>query len=245
MMVAGFALLATIIGAVAGITTLLGRYKDEPARSLRTVAGRCYILSNALFSLIAFMVLWLVGATSADGAAEPHKELTVLQLLQFAVFGGLGGLVILRLQLTVFVGGTPQAIGPGGAVETILRVLDRQVDRARAHERALAVETAMKGLQWAPVRNNLPILVLSSMRSLQSDEQDKLGEAIKTLDAAEGLNDEMRCLAIGFTLLDLTGEKLLTEIVKGFSRHLHEPAADPPAPPPPPPPLDPGAPPLP
>lgn len=234
MMVAGFALLATIIGAVAGITTLLGRYKDEPARSLSTVAGRSFVLSHALFSLIAFMVLWLVGTTS--DAAGPRKELAVLQLLQFAVFGGLGALVILRLQLTVFVGGKPQSIGPGDAIETILRVLDRQVDRARAHERAVAVETAMKGLQWDPVRDNLPILVLSAMRSLQSDEQAKIGEAIKSLDAADGLNDEMKCLSIGFTLLDLTGEKLLSEIVKGFSRHLHAPVVEPPPPPPPPPP---------
>ena len=136
-----YAVLGSAVGVVVGAVEILQRYRDAPFRAVFNGWGVGYVLLNAAVSYGAFWVLyhWIDAPTpDAPGQNDP------LHLLGLAAGAGFGGAALIRARLTTIrlPNGQEVGFGPAIAIETLLAVIDRQLDRQLATERYQTVSSA-------------------------------------------------------------------------------------------------------
>ena len=126
-------LLSFVLGALAGACEIVARYRDEPIQAILNRYGYFYITVNALLAFCGYLLL----------VHYPKQIFPPLQddYVMTAIVAGFGSMVVLRSKFFVIKGddGNDYSIGPGIAMETILHMLDRKIDRLRATERQKVV----------------------------------------------------------------------------------------------------------
>ena len=136
-MVAGlfsYAALGSLVGVVVGAVEILQRYRDAPFRAVFNVWGIGYVVLNAAVSYGAFWVLYHWIGTPPSDASGPSEPLHLLGLAAGAGFGG-AALIRARLATIRLPSGQEFGFGPVIVIETLLSVVDRQLDRQLATER--------------------------------------------------------------------------------------------------------------
>jgi hypothetical protein len=218
-------LAVAILGALAGATELIARYRDSPGRALATAPAILYVAINALASVAALGVVRVFGwefGVSPDNPAQ-------LRLTQ-ALIAGFGALALFRTSLfTVRQGGDELSIGPSSVLKSILGASDRAVDRIRAQSRATVVARAMDGVSFDKAYQELPTVVLALMQNLSPDEQDAFAAQIAELKASN-LSEHGKNLALGLPLLTLVGEGALRAAISSLGDTIKRPPSGVPSP---------------
>jgi hypothetical protein len=210
------------IGAVAGATELIGRYRDKPTAAIATVPGAFYIFINTFVSLTALWLL-LSGQLPSFIAERPGTSETMLQTVLLA---GFGSMAFFRTSIfNLRVRDTEIAIGPAIVFQILLRSADRACDRGRAGPRAKIVKSLMKGVNFSKAKEQLPLHCLALMQNVSADEGSQINQAIAAIDAAQ-LSEEVKSYNLGLLLMLCVGEDVLKESVDALRNVIVVPGTD-------------------
>ena len=248
----GYLALAIAIGGFVGVCEIVSRYRDEPYIALvRNRFGPTYILLNGVFAGLAYLLLNHYGEPAGATTGSSDR-------LQLALLGGLGSAVIMRSRLFTVKSpaGEDVAVGPDALIATLLRCIDRGIDRSRSVRRqSLAFKEAM-ALPPEKVEAAIAFVHASigAFQNLSEAEQRDLRAILKRVDAELGGDPRLRFMVISFALLNISGEESYAQLMLNLHDYLRngdpfppqsppqaraQPQPNPAAPPPPPPGPDP------
>lgn len=205
----GNALLACLLGGAVGGIELVGRYRDAPARALRTAPGGSYVAINAVASIAAFLMAesltWPAGITSP-----------VAKVL----LSGLGAMAIFRTAFfTVRSGDQDVGIGPSALLQILLQAVDRAVDRGRAAPRAESVVRIMSNVDFEKAKEGLPAFCMALMQNASAEEQQSLARQIDAL-ASSGMPPAIKSYLLGLAVTGLVGEAVLEKAVAALDSQI-------------------------
>lgn len=202
----GYYFVAALSGLAVALAEIVSRYKDEPVKAIKGGWGIAYLVFNALLPIAGFYILVAMGTVSATTSS--------IDSLRYAVFVGFGAMVIIRAKLfnLKLEGGEKLGIGPDFVIDTFLSLMDRQVDRRRAYERAAVVKEAMKGIDFQKAKMPVIALMTRSMQNITESEMKELGRRVKETELAPELSNQEKAYALGFMVLDLAGEGFFKKV---------------------------------
>lgn len=207
-----YACMSFAIGALVGFTELLGRYRDEPFKAAMTWHGVVYAASNGLASLFAFWCLVIYGD-------EVFPSLRNDPLLM-SLFSGFGAMLVMRSKLFSVRSnsGEELAMGPDVVVSTLLRTLDRSIDRQRSSDRVLIAWELTSPIQNAASAIEFIRISIASYQNLTDVEKQALRQVIDEV-VSKGLPPRLQLVAVAFALLNISGEENFRHIIKYAHAH--------------------------
>ncbi len=198
--------LAGLIGGLVGLGELVARYRDAPAKALKTIGAALYISLNVAASIAALVLIRLFGWTF--GAAG--TSLLVTQV----VIAGFGAMVLFRSSLFIFrVGNEDVAVGPAGFLQIVLSAADGEVDRRRAQSRSRDVNLAMRQVSYKKAAVGLFAFCSALMQNLPPQRQHEVGEQVNKLSARTDVDDQVKSLLLGLLLMNEVGPEVLRSAV--------------------------------
>jgi hypothetical protein len=216
-------LIVAVFGAAIGATELLSRYRDAPFKSLRGPSAIAYIALNLLSAVGA---LWLSRLFDVTYGIDPAAEAERLRWAQvFAA--GFGAMVILRSSIfSLNIGDQTVSIGPSSILDALLGILDREVDRRRAQDRADEVLRIAKDISFRNAKEQLPIVAFALMQNVSRDEQDKVINKMFGLEKQAGMSDKAKAQALCLALMEIVGDKVLDKAVTMIKKEIKETPLD-------------------
>lgn len=209
----GFGVLAALLGTLGGIGGLLGRYRAKPTLVLFTLPAGLYIALNLGMALLTYCAVVSMGVTFGVGQDE------AIPWVQ-ALVAGVGGLALLRASFyTVRLGDQTLQIGPAMLLESILQTLDREVDRAQAENRALAIRRIMAGVSFEKAYLALPAYCFALVQQVEQDTQAEFAQAMRALRDTP-MSDATKAMLMGAQLANLVGEDVLEAAVKALGAEI-------------------------
>ena len=198
--------LVCTLGGLWAAIELLSRYKDEPFKVLlSSVYCFLFIGLNVVVSGSCFAYL-------SQGAATE----TALPL-QNIFISAFGAPIVLRSRLfDIRSGDRIIQVGLGFLIDEFLRIVDRQIDRKRAKLRLALVAKAMKLVDFVAVKGKVFLLVTNSLQRLSEEEKLTFKKDLDSIDTDLEIASDNKSLALGFLVLDMTGEKLFGTIIKAL-----------------------------
>ena len=212
-----YAALGGAVGMVVGAVEILQRYRNAPFRAVCNGWGVGYLLLNAAVSYGAFWFLYYwtdAPVPDAPGQTDmPH-------LLGVAAGAGFGGAALIRARLTTIrlPNGQEVGFGPAVAIETLLAVIDRQLDRQLAAERYQTVHRLMKGIDFERAKKRLPKELFLALQSVPQDRAMQVAKPIAEIDRMDDLSSQDKSYLLGQYLLDAVGEDFLASVLEHPSR---------------------------
>lgn len=196
---------SVLLGASVGSLEILRRYSDEPLRTLAHGSSLLYVAVNGAISGIAFAILRMFDVRLGAEDLSPG----LLAGVQ-ATVAGIAALAVLRIKF-VSVGSSPPeeskmlGFGPAGLLESLLTLIDREIDRSRASERQTLASDLLEGLSFKRDHVALTQLAMSSLRSLRLADARHLGHVSKRLTNEASLTDTERLVCYGLDLIQVAG----------------------------------------
>ncbi len=210
-----WAMASLVFGMLTGLSELLSRYRDEPILASANPFGIGYLLLNGLVSLAAFALL----------RRYPSQIFPVIQqdLLLTAVVAGFGSMAVFRSKLFTFRSddGKDYAIGPAIVLDTVLKTIDRKIDRLRAAERQAKVFDKMKDLQDFENTAHYLEASLLSFQNLTQAEKEEISRIIDQYRKAPGWSTPLKIMAVGFAFLTIAGEENFDQVIAKLSDYLN------------------------
>jgi hypothetical protein len=205
---------AFLIGALVGMGELVGRYRDEPGRAIRSRPALVYMAINGAASAGALGLAHVFGWTfGADPGTVQARATQVL-------VAGFGAMAVFRSSLFLYrVGNKEVGIGPVAFLQVVLEATDRGVDRHRAQARSEWVRRNMVDLEFKDVAIALPAYAIGLMQNLSQQDQSVLSDRVN--DVRTSPQDErMKVMSLGLLVMDAVGEDVLEEAVLTVRKEL-------------------------
>lgn len=202
---------AFLLGAFLGLAELLSRYRDEPWKASFSPWGFFYMVINGLVSVGAYWVV--IHYPVFQAISKPG--------FPSAMAAGLGSMAIFRSKVFIYKSenGNEYPIGPDIIVNIFMKTIDRQIDRRQARRRQALITDQMAAITDFNKAEEYLSISLLSFQSLSSEEREKIKGEIEKLKASN-LPNEVKILALGYTLLDFTGESNFKQCVKELKKYL-------------------------
>ena len=179
--------------------------------------GIGYVVLNAAVSYGAFWVLyhWL-DTPPADASGQSDT----LHLMGLAAGAGFGGAALIRARLATIrlPSGQEFGFGPVIVIETLLSVVDRQLDRQLATERYHTVHELMVGIDFERAKRRLPRELFLAMQSVPEEEAAQVSRPIDEIDRMDDLSSQDKSYLLGYYLLDLVGKEFLAAVLEDPTR---------------------------
>jgi hypothetical protein len=196
-------LLVSVIGAAAGASELVARYRDAPIKALASWSASFYMGINALASIGALVLVdafgWTFGYEAGGGGLRAARILVA----------GFGAMALFRSSLfLVRIGNQDVGIGPSTVLQSILDAAERGVDRARAKRRAKEVKRAIAGTTYAEAQEALPALCLGLIQNPTDEDELKLSTTVKAIQSTN-FNEQVKLYLLGLALLNFGGSSVL------------------------------------
>lgn len=218
---AWYASLAIVFGELVGFSEISTRYRDEPLRAVFNKFGISYLLVNGFLSGCAFALMRVYGDKILPSLKDPFLTATV---------AGFGAMVVLRSKLFVFRtdDGKEIPIGPDLVIASILRIMDRKIDRWRASRRQQIVFELAKRIAAAAGNdlsfdnpNNFVLISLASFQNLSTEEKQQITDTTGQLqEKFKGRPTLFKAMVLGFVVLDIAGEDNLSAIMQDLEEYL-------------------------
>jgi hypothetical protein len=212
--IVGWGLLSFAIGALAGVSEIVSRYRDEPLRATVNRFGMAYLLLNGLASVLAYGFF----------VRYPTKILPAIgdDLLLASIVAGFGAMAVLRSNFFIFrtEDNKEYPIGPSIVIETFLRMLDRKIDRQRALVRQQQVFEQMKGIADFDKAANYLEASLLSFQNLTQEEKADIAAVITEYRQATNWPPVLRMMAVGFPFLTIAGEENFAAVIANLKAYL-------------------------
>ena len=104
------------------------------------------------------------------------------------------------------------------AIETLLSVVDRQLDRQLATERYHTVHELMVGIDFERAKRRLPRELFLAMQSVPEEEAAQVSRPIDEIDRMDDLSSQDKSYLLGYYLLDLVGKEFLAAVLEDPNR---------------------------
>jgi hypothetical protein len=206
--------IAAVCGSIVGVSEIVSRYRDEPMRATVNRYGLGYVVVNALVAALAYGILiryptQVLPSVAGDG-------------LLSALAAGFGAMVLLRSKLFIFRSddGKEYPIGPSIVIETLLRVLDRKIDRLRASERQRRVWAQMKDIADFEAAAGYLEASLLSFQNLSEEEKKEIAAVIEQYRQVSDWAPALRTMAVGFAFLTIAGEENFDQVIANLKAFL-------------------------
>ena len=187
---------------------LMSKFRDEPYSLFKHSATWLYLIFNGL---LALSCLFLLVKTALFGVSEADY-------VKAGLTAGLGSVVIMRSKfLKLTIGDKETAIGPEIIVNVFLETLETKIDRKRGLQRKKLVEKQMSDINFFKARDYVQTVLVNALQTKSEESIDKLMTAINEIAISE-LDDIDKSIALGFVILDFTGEDFLKEIFNDSNR---------------------------
>ena len=198
-----FLLVSVVLGATVGVAEVVSRYRDEPFVALLGNAyGPIYIGLNGLASTAAYGVLFHFGDRIIVGVGTDP----VLRSLA----AGFGASLLLRSKFFNLrsAAGEEIGVGPDAVISTLLRCVDRGIDRARSARRQRIVYRTCGAIAPADVPRATSFLrtAIASFQNLSDSEKREFDEIVARLANDRG-DPLLRFMLISFAFLNISGEE--------------------------------------
>lgn len=195
------ALMCGLIGFSVGMAELANRYRTFN-RIFGDFYSWLYMLINFLASILAYVL-----------ATENHIKFDsfIDKPLGKVLFCGLSAMAFLRssfFNLKDAKGNTFQ-VGPAAILSIFTKVAETQFDQTSSGKDINEIEPIMKGLNFISASKDLPLLILSSMKVLNAEEQKLLSDEITKLVNDSTITKEVKNITLGLILHKYTGIDLL------------------------------------
>ncbi len=198
-------LIVFALGAGVGATEIISRYVDDPWRTVLLGPGMVYVVLNGLISVAALYV----GSAYLDSNQYWAEGFDLWDVVLLVIVFGLSGLAFFRTKVfTIRVGGEDIGVGPSFVLETLLRSLDRSLDRRRAVPRSNIIREVMEGVSFDNARVTLPSYCFALMQNVSATEQAQLSLYVSSI-AEMDVPDLVKVDMLGLALLDMVGEDVL------------------------------------
>ena len=140
--------------------------------------------------------------------------------LKYALAAGFGAAVIMRAKISSIKlkSGEQVSVGPDFVIDTLLTVLDRQIDRKRACKRASIVIETMSDIDYEKAKWPIVTLLKSSMQGISDSEEKDIARNIAELDGTEVLSNQDKAYALGFLVLNIAGDNFYKEVFNKTAR---------------------------
>lgn len=203
---------AALLGILVGLAELVSRYRDAPQSVLYKPPALVYLVLNGAASGLALALIRAFGWRFGAGA----DTVRWVQLL----VAGVGAMALFRTSLfTVRAGDRDIAVGPATFLQIFRDAADREVDRLRARDRSSKVGDLMDGLDYQKASEGLIPYSLALMQNVPDDEQQKLVQGVKLLDA-EPIEPAIKVRILGLLLMNVVGPNVLTAAVDALREQL-------------------------
>ena len=191
-----------MLGMITAFAEIIGKFSDEPLKSLSTPHALLYHLFNGVVAALALRFLLIFGASIATPADQ----------LKVVMAAGLGSMVVMRSKLfNLKVGGEDVAFGPDQIVKVFFRFMEAAIDRVRAQSRVEFVKAKLKDIDFDAVYDYCNTM-LDAAQALDSTEKDKAKKAIKEIKTGEIRDTQLRSYSLGFLLLNQMGEDFVSKL---------------------------------
>ncbi|MBI2871955.1 MAG: hypothetical protein HYY00_02050 [Chloroflexi bacterium] len=202
----------TLIGGLVGLGELVSRYRDAPFRAATSPPGVVYIVLNAVAGVAALALSRQLGWVMATDRGDIP--------LGWVLAAGFGAVAVLRSSVfAVRAGNQDVSVGPSALLQIVLQAADREVDRTRATQRALAVDRAMEGVSFEKAQAALPAYCLVLMQNVPQDEQERLAREVAALADSE-MPEAAKARALGLALMNVVGEGVLQAAVRSLGEQI-------------------------
>jgi hypothetical protein len=203
---------AALLGVLVALAELVSRYRDAPQAALYSRPALLYLALNGAACGLALALIRDYGWTFGAGVGSARW----VQLL----VAGVGAMALFRASLlTVRAGDRDIGVGPATFLQIFRDAADREVDRLRARARVLQVGKLMDGIDYGKASEGLIPYCLALMQNVPDDEQQKLGQAVKLLDA-EPIEPDIKVRILGMLLMNVAGPGVLTAAVDALREQL-------------------------
>jgi hypothetical protein len=190
---------------------LIGRYRDDPWRAMRTRWAIAYMIINGAAALLALYLLevwrpeWVFGPARAS--IDTKTRVTAV------LIAGFGAVALFRSSLLKLKSPEGEmSIGPNVILDTLLRAVDRAVDRTMARNRAASVAQIMENISFERARAGLPAYCFTLMQNVPLDEQQRFGNQLNSY-ATSDMDNRIKALNLGLGLLNIVGVEVLERAV--------------------------------
>lgn len=194
---------AFMLGMTTAFAEIIGKFSDEPIKSLRTPHALFYHLLNGAISAFALFALKTFGQV-------PNTNQDKLKLVLTA---GLGAMFIMRSKLfNLKIGGQDVALGPEQLINVFFNFMEDAIDRVRAQSRIEFIrDLHLCDADFEKLRD-YSLSMLRSAQAISREEMDKYRDDINKLSEIEG-DPALRAYALGFLLLNKMGEDFVRKIL--------------------------------
>ncbi|HEV2800576.1 MAG TPA: gamma-glutamylcyclotransferase [Pyrinomonadaceae bacterium] len=191
---------AFMLGMLTAFAEIIGKFSDEPIKSLSTWHALFYHLLNGAISAFALFMLKTYGTLPTSNQEK----------LELVILAGLGSMLVMRSKLlNLKIGGQDVALGPEQIINVFFRFMESEIDRIRAQTRIDFVRERLYNVDFDKVRD-YSVTMLRAAQAL--DTQEKCKEAIKMLDTEQFGDKQMKSYALGFLLLNKMGENFVDKL---------------------------------
>lgn len=203
---------ASLFGVLVGLSEIVSRYRDEPAKATFSPPGILYIAVNALAACLALYIIDIFGWQF--GVDEKNTSADAVRLIQVMV-AGFGSIGLFRSSLmNVRVGDKDINVGPSAVLQTILNAITSAVDRNRARSRADEIIKTMQNMTFDEVKTALPSICFGLMQNLNDESRDNARAEIENLIKDPSLDNDTKIKCLGLTLMNVVGPNVLEDAVK-------------------------------
>jgi hypothetical protein len=201
---------AFLLGMVTAFAEIIGKFSDEPIKSLRTPHALFYHVLNGAIAAFALWVLLVYGG--------PHDS--DLDRLKIVLAAGIGSMLVMRSKLfNIKVGGEDIAFGPEQIIKVFLRFMEGAIDRTRAQSRIDFVRKKLSDFDFKGISEYSRAMLYSSQARDEKAKTDT-EQAITQLVSGEPQDNKQKCYRLGFLLLNLMGEDFVGRLVDGAPAEL-------------------------
>src|ERR1700674_402543 len=180
------------LGMITAFAEIIGKFSDEPLKSLNTPQALFYHLSNGLIAAFALKVLYLYNV--------PHD--LALDQMKIVLAAGLGSMLIMRsklfnLKLRAKDGtetGEDISFGPEQIIKVFFRFMERAIDRVRAQSRIEFVKAHLDNVDFDKVCDYSLTMLKSAPQLLSAEERGSVEEELILMRSDKALQDQLNAL---------------------------------------------------
>jgi hypothetical protein len=207
------------LGGLVGAGELISRYRDAPARAIYNGPAFIYVALNVAASMVALKITYVFGWTFGITSGGATLHWTQIGM------AGTGAMALFRTSLfTVHVGDKDIGVGPSSFLQIFREASDRAVDRLRAKARGEQVSQVMNGIDYTKAAEGLPLYCLALMQNVPDDEQVKLLNSLKLLDA-DNIDPAIKVRVLGLNLMNVVGPGVLIAAVESLREQMKKDGA--------------------
>ena len=218
---------ASAIGVVVGAAELVSRHSDRPLSALQVGWGVFYLVLNALFSLVATLLIDVLRPTWITWPATGTLDVGSAAWLTVVAAAGFGSAAVFRSGIMKVRGADGEVtLGPGAVADVFLKMADDAVDRTLGVWRIDEVSATMAGVDFDLAKEVLPPYCFAALRRFGADQQAEFARQLVALEAATGDNATKTEL-LGLALIGVVGPKIVLKAVTRLGNRIRLPPPSP------------------